>query len=650
MLERKCKRWRARHVREPTPQRLNIFFANVVARLFPPARRFTSYTSRNYTRAPLQPSLGESFSIGIPPTASNLRPSAVRASHLSLSSTFHASLSCSPALTLSANAPFAVHDANVDVPLYARHRAALRMEAGGLSVSSNAACERRSSDSSYSAPARTSSDFPPAHSSPSVRQSIILASPEVRGVSVAPTGSIAQESFRSITRSYYRGAAGSLIVYDVTSSRSSENVRAHADAHVGCILVGTKVDLCEGDGHARSRAMEDAGSVPSGARRGLPSYLSTARLQRGAASVPTHGKTARSRGGGRCRGLARPALHPVPPAGRLQLRGLALRDVLYPCIPFTPSPIFIHIHTHTLRIQARYINRGGRAPRRRGGAPLRGGERDRRGSGVQSRVGGCAGEGAGGSLMIVGRPRTGLPFFALALAIAFHSISPLVLTHALATLLPPPLRRSLLLPTPTRRAPRRSTCGTGRRLWRKGRGATARNTGCVYRTYSNEFTADVVLGQYLAGDLEGQARTHRRRMKGASGHERDSGNHRTAPHLERDSRCDVSENKDNCGSRRTDGLELVWYQFRSYTEGGERYAVKNAGCSNPRLTAFWPAQGFWNRSRLTASAGLTMDRAKLESIEPIREADCGQGLGHVLRVLKQSLRTTITELSNRPPT
>lgn len=59
------------------------------------------------------------------------------------------------------------------------------------------------------------------------------------------------ESFRSITRSYYRGAAGCLLVYDVTSHRSFANartwladVRAHADPHLTCILVGNKVDLC----------------------------------------------------------------------------------------------------------------------------------------------------------------------------------------------------------------------------------------------------------------------------------------------------------------------------------------------------------------------------------------------------------------------
>jgi Ras-related protein Rab-2A len=59
------------------------------------------------------------------------------------------------------------------------------------------------------------------------------------------------ESFRSITRSYYRGAAGCLLVYDVTSRPSFEHlrswladVREHADPHLTCILVGNKVDLC----------------------------------------------------------------------------------------------------------------------------------------------------------------------------------------------------------------------------------------------------------------------------------------------------------------------------------------------------------------------------------------------------------------------
>ncbi|KAF8065354.1 ras-domain-containing protein [Lyophyllum atratum] len=68
------------------------------------------------------------------------------------------------------------------------------------------------------------------------------------------------ESFRSITRSYYRGAAGCLLVYDVTSRKSFTHarswladVREHADPHLTCILVGNKVDLCDSAATAHRR-------------------------------------------------------------------------------------------------------------------------------------------------------------------------------------------------------------------------------------------------------------------------------------------------------------------------------------------------------------------------------------------------------------
>ncbi|CAE6375455.1 unnamed protein product [Rhizoctonia solani] len=88
------------------------------------------------------------------------------------------------------------------------------------------------------------------------------------------------ESFRSITRSYYRGAAGALLVYDVTSRPSMStilslhsttndqslvpalfyypgfehtrtwlsDVREHADPNLTCILVANKADLCVNEG------------------------------------------------------------------------------------------------------------------------------------------------------------------------------------------------------------------------------------------------------------------------------------------------------------------------------------------------------------------------------------------------------------------
>lgn len=59
-----------------------------------------------------------------------------------------------------------------------------------------------------------------------------------------------QERFRSVTRSYYRGAAGALLVYDITS-RDSFNALANwlrdartlASPNIVILLVGNKKDL-----------------------------------------------------------------------------------------------------------------------------------------------------------------------------------------------------------------------------------------------------------------------------------------------------------------------------------------------------------------------------------------------------------------------
>eukprot|EP00026_Physarum_polycephalum_P013657 Phypoly_transcript_14082.p1 GENE.Phypoly_transcript_14082~~Phypoly_transcript_14082.p1 ORF type:complete len:213 (+),score=30.18 Phypoly_transcript_14082:68-706(+) len=59
-----------------------------------------------------------------------------------------------------------------------------------------------------------------------------------------------QESFRSITRSYYRGAAGALLVYDITRRETFnhltnwlEDAKTHANSNMTIILVGNKSDL-----------------------------------------------------------------------------------------------------------------------------------------------------------------------------------------------------------------------------------------------------------------------------------------------------------------------------------------------------------------------------------------------------------------------
>ncbi|KAI6179800.1 hypothetical protein M3Y98_00650000 [Aphelenchoides besseyi] len=70
-----------------------------------------------------------------------------------------------------------------------------------------------------------------------------------------------QERYRAITKAYYRGAAGALLVYDITKHQSYENVerwlqelRDYADQNVEVMLVGNKSDLR----HLRAVPTEEA--------------------------------------------------------------------------------------------------------------------------------------------------------------------------------------------------------------------------------------------------------------------------------------------------------------------------------------------------------------------------------------------------------
>lgn len=59
-----------------------------------------------------------------------------------------------------------------------------------------------------------------------------------------------QQRFRAITNAYYRGAQGAVIVYDITKSRTFENLnkwlselRDNAEPDIAIMLLGNKCDL-----------------------------------------------------------------------------------------------------------------------------------------------------------------------------------------------------------------------------------------------------------------------------------------------------------------------------------------------------------------------------------------------------------------------
>jgi Ras-related protein Rab-2A len=72
-----------------------------------------------------------------------------------------------------------------------------------------------------------------------------------------------QESFRSITRSYYRGAAGAILVYDITKRESFDRLarwlqeaRENGNESMTIMLIGNKCDL----EHLRQVSTEEGAS------------------------------------------------------------------------------------------------------------------------------------------------------------------------------------------------------------------------------------------------------------------------------------------------------------------------------------------------------------------------------------------------------
>lgn len=61
-----------------------------------------------------------------------------------------------------------------------------------------------------------------------------------------------QESFRSITRAYYKGSIAALLIFDITNEKSFEDIsnwyyelKSHSHQKLNIVLVGNKKDLSD---------------------------------------------------------------------------------------------------------------------------------------------------------------------------------------------------------------------------------------------------------------------------------------------------------------------------------------------------------------------------------------------------------------------
>ncbi|GAA5971290.1 hypothetical protein JCM11641_008296 [Rhodosporidiobolus odoratus] len=91
-----------------------------------------------------------------------------------------------------------------------------------------------------------------------------------------------QENFRAITRSYYRGAGGALLVFSLTSHQSFSNcrtwladLRQWGEEDLLVLLVGNKGDITEENGGTEKREVDRVEADKWAEEEGLAGYVET---------------------------------------------------------------------------------------------------------------------------------------------------------------------------------------------------------------------------------------------------------------------------------------------------------------------------------------------------------------------------------------
>ncbi|KAK7420157.1 hypothetical protein QQZ08_010513 [Neonectria magnoliae] len=89
-----------------------------------------------------------------------------------------------------------------------------------------------------------------------------------------------QETYKSVTRSYFRGASGALLVFDLSRKQTFQHVtdwlndlRQIAEPDIVVILVGNKADLTQQENNKREVTREEAEEWAS--RNGVMEYVET---------------------------------------------------------------------------------------------------------------------------------------------------------------------------------------------------------------------------------------------------------------------------------------------------------------------------------------------------------------------------------------